>query len=99
MCQRYRPFILKLLGNHCLNIARLTIQKKHQLWLKSEKELRKLQNHYYNSEEVSVTHHKKEAKQRRSMKLHMKNWYRVKWKKFEYDIALAEITARLVLVA
>ncbi|KRZ75142.1 hypothetical protein T08_960 [Trichinella sp. T8] len=33
------------------------------------------------------------------MKLHMKNWYRVKWKKFEYDIALTEITARLVLIA
>ncbi|XP_003372474.1 putative ATP-dependent helicase [Trichinella spiralis] len=72
MCQSYRPFILKLLGNHCLNVVRETMQKKHQLCLKPEEELRELRNHYKNRDEDSVTHLRKEAKLGSSMRLHRK---------------------------
>ncbi|KRY15145.1 hypothetical protein T12_3070 [Trichinella patagoniensis] len=72
MCQSYRPFIVKLLGNHCLNVVRETIQKKYQLCLKPEEELRELRNHYKNPDEDSVTHLRKEAKLGRLMRLYRK---------------------------
>ncbi|XP_003372409.1 conserved hypothetical protein [Trichinella spiralis] len=60
---------------HCIIANKMifeTMQKKHQLCLKPEEELRELRNHYKNRDEDSVTHLRKEAKLGSSMRLHRK---------------------------